>query len=47
MFELAAVLLPPVVFGVDGIWYSVVFAELMAAVTGLIFMVVLRSKYHY
>ena len=47
VFELGAVLLLPVLFGVDGIWYSGVFAELMAAVVGIIFMVALRKKYHY
>ena len=47
VFELGAVLMLPALLGVDGIWYSVVFAELMAAATGIIFMVVLRRKYHY
>ena len=32
---------------VDGIWHSVVFAELMAAVAGTIFMAALRRKYQY
>jgi Na+-driven multidrug efflux pump len=32
VFELGAVLLLPPLFGVDGIWYSVVLAEMMAAV---------------
>jgi Na+-driven multidrug efflux pump len=41
------VLLLPPLFGVDGIWYSVVFAELMAAVVGTIFMAALRRKYQY
>ena len=47
VFELGAVLLLPVLFGLNGIWFSVVFAELMAALTGSIFMVALRRKYHY
>ena len=47
VFELGAVLLLPPLFGVDGIWYSVVFAELMAAVVGAIFMAALRRKYQY
>ena len=47
VFELGAVLLLPLLLGVDGIWYSVVFAELMAAATGGIFMAVLRKKYFY
>ena len=47
VFELGAVLLLPLLFGVDGIWFSVVFAELMAAVAGGIFMAVLQREYHY
>ena len=47
VFELGAVLLLPVLFGLDGIWFATVFAELMAAVVGSIFMVALRRRYHY
>ena len=47
VFELGAVLLLPLLFGVDGIWVSVVFAELMATVAGGIFMAVLQREYHY
>lgn len=47
VFELAAVLLLPMLLGVDGIWCSTVFAELMACVTGAIFIVALQKKYHY
>lgn len=47
VFELGAVLLLPLLFSIDGIWYAIVFAELMAAVVGSIFMVTLRKKYHY
>lgn len=47
VFELGAVLLLPLLFGVDGIWFAIVFAELMAAVVGSIFMVALRKKYQY
>ena len=47
VFELGAVLLLPLLLGVDGIWYAIVFAELMAAVVGSIFMVALRKKYQY
>ena len=47
VFELGAVLLLPMLFGIDGIWYSVVFAELMAAAAAGIFMVKLQRKYQY
>lgn len=47
VFELGAVILLPILFGIDGIWYTVVFAELMSAAAGGIFMVALRKKYQY
>jgi Na+-driven multidrug efflux pump len=48
VFQVAAVLLLPLIFnGIDGIWLSIVVAELMAAALSLIFMIVLRKKYHY
>lgn len=47
VFELGAVLLLPLFLGVDGIWSSVVYAELMAAATGCIIMAALKKKYHY
>ena len=47
VFDLGAVLLLPLLLGVDGIWYSAVFAELMAAAVGSVFMAALRRKYQY
>ena len=47
VFDLGAVLLLPLLLGVDGIWYAIVFAELMAVSVGCIFMVALQRKYHY
>lgn len=47
VFELGAVVLLPGLLGLDGIWASAVFAELMAAVVGSIFMAALQRKYHY
>lgn len=47
IFELGGVLLLPVFFGIDGIWYAVVLAEFMAAFTSIIFIAALRKKYHY
>ena len=47
VFDLGAVLLLPLLFGVDGIWCAIVFAELMAATVGSMFMVALQKKYHY
>ena len=47
VFEFGAVMLLPLLLGVDGIWSSVVFAECMAAATGCIFIAALQKKYHY
>lgn len=47
LFEVAAVLIFPLIWKIDGIWLSIVAAELMAAVVTGIFLVTMRSKYHY
>ncbi len=45
VFEFGAVLLLPMLLGLDGIWASVIFAELMAAIVSAIFMIALKGKY--
>lgn len=47
VFEISAVMLLPLILGVDGIWLSIVVAEVMAAVVTLIFMAAKRRKYDY
>ena len=47
VFQIAAVMLLPLVWGIDGIWWSVVVAEVMAVVVGLIFLAAKRKKYGY
>lgn len=47
VFQIAAVLLLPMIFGIDGIWYSIIVAEFMAMALCAIFVVVKRKKYHY
>ena len=37
----------PLVWGIDGIWISIVAAELMAAVVTVMFLAGMRGKYHY
>ena len=46
-FQTASVMLLPLVLDIDGIWYSVVVAELMAIVISAFFLVQKRKKYHY
>ena len=47
VFQVAAVLLLPLVFGTDGIWWSVVVAELAAASLSVLFIAVKKKKYKY
>lgn len=47
VFQVAAVLLFPLVWGIEGIWISIVAAELMAAVVTIMFLAGMRGKYHY
>ena len=47
VFQIGAVLLLPLIFGLDGIWLSIVAAELIAAVIVSIFLIVKRKKFRY
>ena len=45
--QVAAVLLLPLIFGLDGVWWSVVAAELAAVLLTLYYLVKNRKRYHY
>ncbi len=47
LFQVAAVLLLPLMFGIDGVWLSIVVAEFSAFLVTLIFLIALRKKYRY
>ncbi len=47
VFQVAAVLLFPLIWGIDGIWFSIVAAELMSVAVTVLFLVTQRKKYHY
>lgn len=47
VFQMAAVLIFPLIWGIDGVWISIVAAELMAAAVSILFIIGKRSKYHY
>ncbi len=47
VFQILAVMIFPILWDVDGIWVSVVFAELMAAAVGIFFIWLLKKKYKY
>ena len=47
VFQIAAVLIFPVFWQLDGIWFSVVFAELMAVAVTALFLFGKKKKYRY
>ena len=47
VFQVAAVMLLPLIIGIDGIWFSIVVAEFMAVLFSAIFIIIKQKKYHY
>ncbi len=47
VFQVAAVLILPLIWGLNGIWASIVVAELMAVAVTLLFLAANRNKYGY
>ena len=47
VFQIASVLMLPLVWGIDGVWFSITVAEFMAVVFSALFLVLKRKKYHY
>lgn len=47
VFQCAAVLTLPLIWGLDGIWSAVVLAEVMATVVTALFLIAKQKKYHY
>lgn len=47
LFQVAAVLTLPLLLGLDGIWLSIVAAEICALAVTILFFVKMRKKYHY
>lgn len=47
VFELSAVFVLPLILGINGIWSSVLVAEIMAMTLGVVLILCLRKKYHY
>lgn len=47
LFQTLAVLILPIVFGLDGIWWAITVAEAFALVVSAIFLLTKRKKYHY
>lgn len=47
VFQVAAVMLLPIIFDIDGIWYSIIVAEFMAMALSGVFVIAKKNKYHY
>ncbi len=47
VFQVGAVLIFPLIWGLDGIWFSTVAAEVAAVALTVVFMIALRKKYNY
>ena len=47
VFQVGAVLVLPLIWGIDGVWLSIVAAEVMAALTTGAFLLGKRKKFHY
>lgn len=47
VFQVASVLILPLIWGINGVWISIVVAEFMAVVFGMLFLVLKRNRYHY
>ena len=47
LFQIAAVIILPMIFGVNGIWFSVVASEVATVIVTEIFFIANRNKYHY
>lgn len=47
VFQIASIIVLPMIFKVDGIWLSVVVAEFMAATLSVIFIIKYKNKYNY
>ena len=47
VFRVAAVILLPMIWGIDGVWISIVAAEFMAVAFSVLFLITKRKKYGY
>lgn len=47
VFQVAAILILPLIWGIDGIWISIVAAEALAALVTVLFLAGNRKKYQY
>ena len=47
VFQIAAVIILPLIWDIDGIWYSIVVSEVMAVILSAVYLIIKRKKYNY
>ena len=47
VFQIAMIMILPLIIGINGIWMAVIAAELLALLVSLIFIIINRGKYGY
>jgi Na+-driven multidrug efflux pump len=47
VFQIVSILVLPLIFGLDGIWFAQVSADFLAVIVTLGFLLKLRKKYGY
>lgn len=47
VFQIAAVMLLPLIWGIDGVWVSLIVAEFMSMMLSAVFVAAKRNQYHY
>lgn len=47
IFQMASVIILPIIFDVDGIWWAITVAEIFACIISIIFLFANRKKYQY
>lgn len=47
VFQIGAVLILPIFFGLNGVWYSLFVAEIMATIVTVVFYITKKKTYHY
>lgn len=47
VFQTSAILIFPAIWGINGIWLAIVFAEIMALIVSIVFLNKNRKKYQY
>lgn len=47
VFQIAMIFILPMILGINGIWFAIVFAEILALIVSIVFLVFNRKKYGY